>query len=82
MSAVGINVARFATSTLIYTASQSSIQTWDLRQNSNEAVQKLIQPHFNFSVWDIAVHPDQPFTCAAGDDEVPSPPFLPQLVIN
>jgi hypothetical protein len=82
-SATSLHVARFATDTLIYCASNNKVEVWDLQRSSAEPILYLetrekkeiqakglgIQENTSSPVfiWDICVHPDQPFICAAVD---------------
>lgn len=75
-SATSLNVARFATDTLIFCASSNKVEVWDLQKSIAEPIlfletkykddSQLISSNSVF-VWDICVHPDQPFICAAVD---------------
>jgi len=76
-SASSLHVARFATDTLIFCASSNKVEVWDLQKSIAEPILYLEakQQDFNLNennsvfIWDICVHPDQPFICAAVDNE-------------
>jgi WD40 repeat protein len=77
-SATSVQVARFATDTLIYSVSSKVIEVWDLQRSTTQPVLYLetkINADQQFShqpvfIWDICVHPDQPFICACVDSVV------------
>jgi len=76
-SAASVYAARFATDTIIFTASSNKVEVWDLKKSVSEPIlylepkpkdTKLTENNSVF-IWDICVHPDQPFICAAVDNE-------------
>jgi WD40 repeat protein len=76
-SAASLHVARFATDTLILCASGNIVDVWDLQKSVSEPIlyletkpqdSNLMESNSVF-IWDVCVHPDQPFICAAVDSE-------------
>jgi len=79
-SATSLHVARFATDTLIFCSSSDRVEVWDLQKTSAEPILYLeskptegakstLKEHTLSFIWDICIHPDQPFICAAVDSE-------------
>jgi WD40 repeat protein len=83
-AATSLHVARFATDALIYCASNNKVEVWDLQKSVAEPILYLENKEnkgdqtkgkdqektsSSIFIWDICVHPDQPFICAAVDSE-------------
>jgi len=77
-SASSVRVARFATDTLIFCASTNKVELWDLGRSNTQPIlflepakqnndSHLFSTRESVFIWDICVHPDQPFICAAVD---------------
>jgi hypothetical protein len=77
---------------LIYCASSSVIEIWDFQRSTSQPVlyletklkanQSQLYSSSSVFIWDICVHPDQPFICAAVDNTVCLSPFRIDFIIS